>query len=255
MILLVMRIEGPLDLRALGIVRNEFVPPVSLITVRLRGDVTGELRIVRDASLPLVRATVARLATAAEPMITILRAQRPLVPSAADELRAFRRVVDARIDRGDRLSTAHARLLVYRLHLLANLLCENTTRDIITVVGRGGFRHLLELLATADAAAPHFDLLLHVCGALVASCETVSEIASDKTDAYRRLDSDAATTSLMATIAAAHAAGRAIHGFLRIPCDLAAIDPPRLLAMPVFPAFFAPSCSAPTKRRAVTWPA
>jgi hypothetical protein len=69
LILLVTRIENPLDLGSLGIVRNEFIPPNSYIIVKLKGEYSGDVKIERSTTVQMFRAMIARLANAVESKI------------------------------------------------------------------------------------------------------------------------------------------------------------------------------------------
>jgi hypothetical protein len=76
----VIRIEFPLDAKDLGITRNEFHLPNYFVVVKLKGEITREIKVLRHYPVPLFKATVARLASADANKLSVLfeKAKIPL---------------------------------------------------------------------------------------------------------------------------------------------------------------------------------
>jgi hypothetical protein len=72
LILSVIPIEFPLDAKDLGITRNEFHLPNYSAVVKLKGEITSELKILRHYPVPLSKATVAQLVGANENELLVL---------------------------------------------------------------------------------------------------------------------------------------------------------------------------------------
>ncbi|KAK8883309.1 Ubiquitin carboxyl-terminal hydrolase 34 [Tritrichomonas musculus] len=76
--MLVMKIENPLDLKAMGIKRNIFIPQDRYINVNFDGDFINSLKVLNGVGVALIKSMIARRTNSNESKIVLVKDQQPV---------------------------------------------------------------------------------------------------------------------------------------------------------------------------------